>query len=273
MNQPSKVSSNPMNQLNAHRPRPSLRFLLPLLLLSSLGTASHAADAVPFKFVRVMTGDVTDRPALNSLMEKWTPFVKENFPASHRTEFHTDDSGKAIFVDFAKDLSEFERNEKEFQTEVEKYQSLNLPNLFPVWHQSFAALDTTVWENQPDLAYQPAGSDSWEQPFRMIRIFHLKRDKEGAFVEALKALNEVDVKAGFTVPRLVLKLKFGPDAPAIALISPAKDVLDYYTHYAKRAELRDKDPKGKETLDALRQATRRLEIHHDTLHPEFSKLK
>jgi len=74
-----------------------------------------------------MTGDVTDRPALNSLMEKWTPFVKEHFPASHRTEFQTDDLGKATFVDFAKDLSEFERNDKEFQTEVEKYQSLNLP--------------------------------------------------------------------------------------------------------------------------------------------------
>ena len=173
-----------MNQLNAHGPRPLPRLLLPLLLLGSLGAASHAADAVPFKFVRVMSGDVTDRPALNSLMEKWTPFVKEHFPASHRTEFQTDDLGKATFVDFAKDLAEFERNDKEFQTEVEKYQSLNLPNLFPVWQQSFTALDTSVWENQPDLAYQPAGGDSWEHPFRMIRIFHLKRDKEGAFAAA-----------------------------------------------------------------------------------------
>ena len=262
-----------MNQLNAHGPRPSLRLLLPLLLLGSLGSATHAADAVPFKFLRVMTVDVTDRPALNSLMEKWTPFVKEHFPASHRTEFLTDDVGKATFVEFANDLSEFERNEKEFQTEVEKYQSLKLPDLFPAWMQSFTAEEICVWENQPELAYQPAGGDSWEQPFRMIRIFHLKRDKEGAFAEALKALNEVDRKAGITIPRLVLKLKFGPDAPAVALITPAKDVLDYYTKYAKRTELRTSDPKGKETLDALRQATRRTEIHHATLHPEFSKLK
>jgi hypothetical protein len=262
-----------MNKLNAHAPRPLLRLLLPLLLLVPLGSASHAADTASFKFVRVMTGDVTDRPALNSLMEKWVPFVKEHFPASHVSEFQTDDSGKATFVDFAKDLSEFERNDKEFLTEVEKYQSLNLPNLFPVWEQSFTALETSVWENQPELSYAPSGGDSWEQPFRMIRIFHLKRDKEGAFAEALKALNEVDRKAGITAPRLILKLKFGPDAPAIAMITPAKDVLDYYTNYAKRTELRAKDPKGKETLDTLRQATRRSEIHHATLNPEFSKLK
>ena len=262
-----------MNQLNAHGPRPSLRFLLPLLLLGSLGAASHAADAVPFKFARVMTVDVTDVQALNSLMEKWTPFVKEHFPVSHHTEFLTDDLGKATFVDFAKDLSDLERNEQEFQTEVEKYQSLKLPDLFPAWMQSFTAAETCVWENQPELSYAPSGGDSWEQPFRMVRIFHLKRDKEAAFAEALKALNEVDRKAGITAPRLILKLKFGPDAPAIAMITPAKDVLDYYTNYAKRTELRAKDPKGKETLDTLRQATRRSEIHHDTLHPEFSKMK
>lgn len=107
----------------------------------------------------------------------------------------------------------------------------------------------------------------------MIRIIHVKWDKEAAFTEALKALNEIDRKAGITVPRLVLRLKFGPDAPAIGLVSPAKDVVDYYTNYAKRTELRSKDPKGQEPLDILRQATRRSEIHHFTLHPEFSKLK
>jgi hypothetical protein len=107
----------------------------------------------------------------------------------------------------------------------------------------------------------------------MVRIFHLKRDKEAAFVEALKAFNEVDRKAGITAPRLILRLKFGPDAPAFAIVVPAKDVLDYYTNYAKRTELRAKDPKWKETLDTLIQSTRRSEIRHDTLHPDFSKLK
>lgn len=273
MNPSSKVPSNAMNQLNAHGSQRSLRLLLPLLLLGSLGSTSHAADAVPFRFARFMTVDVTDRPALNSVMEKWTPFVKEHFPASHRTEFLTDDTGKATFVDFANDLSEFERNEKEFQTEVEKYRSLKLPDLFPAWMQSFTAAETSVWESQPELSYQSARGDSWEQPFRMVRIFHLKRDKDAAFAEALKALNEVDRKAGITAPRLILRLKFGPDAPAMAVIVPAKDVLDYYATYAKRDELRAKDPKGKETLDVLRQATRRAEIHHATLHPEFSKMK
>jgi hypothetical protein len=262
-----------MNKLNAHGPRPSLRLLLPLLLLGSLGSATHAADAVPFKFARVTEVDVTDGPALNSLMEKWTPFVKEHFPGSHQTEFLTDDLGKAIFVDYAKDLSDLERNDKEFQAEVEKYQSLNLPDLFPTYIQSFTASETSVWENQPELSYAPSGGESWEQPFRMVRIFHLKRDKEAAFVEALKAFNEVDRKAGITAPRLILRLKFGPDAPAFAIVVPAKDVLDYYTNYAKRTELRAKDPKWKETLDTLIQSTRRSEIRHDTLHPDFSKLK
>lgn len=262
-----------MNKLNAQGQRPLVRILLPLLLLGPLGSAIHAADAVPFKFARVMTVDVTDVAALNSLMEKWTPFVKEHFPVSHHTEFLTDDLGKATFVDFAKDLSDLERNEKEFETEVEKYQSLKLPDLFPAWMQSFAAAETCVWENQPELSYAPSGGDSWEQPFRMTRIFRLKRDKEAAFAEALKALNEVDRKAGITAPRLILKLKFGPDAPAFAMVIPAKDVLDYYTDYAKRNELRAKDPTWKGTLDTLRQATRRSEIRHDTLHPEFSKMK
>lgn len=31
--------------------------------------------------------------------------------------------------------------------------------------------------------------------------------------------------------------------------------------------------KGKETLVAMMQCVRRSEIHHATLHPEFSKLK
>ena len=82
-----------MNKLSAHGPRPLLRLLLPLLLLGPLRSATHAADAVPFNFARVMTVDVTDVAALNSLMEKWTPFVKEHFPASLRTEFLTDDLG------------------------------------------------------------------------------------------------------------------------------------------------------------------------------------
>jgi hypothetical protein len=113
-----------MNKLKAHGPRPLPRLLLSLLLLGPLGSATRAADTAPFKFARVMTVDVTDVAALNSLMEKWTPFVNEHFPASHHTEFLTDDLGKATFVDFAKDLSDLERNEKEFQAEVEKYQSL-----------------------------------------------------------------------------------------------------------------------------------------------------
>ena len=61
----------------------------------------------------------------------------------------------------------------------------------------------------PLTSYQPAGSDSGEQPFRMIRIFHLKRGQERAFTEALNDVNEVDRRAGITVPRRVLRLKFG----------------------------------------------------------------
>jgi hypothetical protein len=262
-----------MNKFNAHGPRLLLGLLLSLLLLGPLSSATQAANALPFRFARIMTVDVTDTAALNSLMEKWTPFVKEHFPASHRAEFLTDDLGKALFVDFANDLSELDKNEKEFQTAVEKYQSLKLPDLFPLWMQSFAAADTLVWENQPELSYAPSGGESWEQPFRMVRIFHVKRDKEAAFAQALKALNEVDRKAGITAPRLILRLKFGPDAPAFGMVIPAKDLLDYYTNYAKRTELRAKDPAWKEALDTLRQSTRRSEIQHDTLHPEFSKLK
>ena len=52
----------------------------------------------------------------------------------------------------------------------------------------------------------------------------------------------------------------GTVSPAIALVSPAKDGVDYCANYAKRTELRSKDPKGQETLDILRQATRRSEI-------------
>lgn len=160
-----------MNKLNAHGPRPLLRLLLPLLLLGSLGSATHAADPVPFKYAQVTTVELTDAAALNSLLEKWTPFVKEHFPAAHQREFLTDDLGKALFVDFAQDLSDFDRYEKEFQAEIEK------------------------------------------------------------------------------------------------------DAADYYTNFAKRTELRAKDPAWKEALDTLTQATRRTEIQHDTLHPEFSKLK
>jgi hypothetical protein len=47
-----------------HSGHESFETLLPLLMLGSLGAASHAAAAAPFKFVRVMTGDVTDVPTL-----------------------------------------------------------------------------------------------------------------------------------------------------------------------------------------------------------------
>lgn len=160
MNQQIKVRPSFMNKLNAHGPQRSLRLLLPLLLLGALGLATHAADKPPFKFLRLTTGDVTDRPALNSVMEKWVPFLKEHFPASHVSEFQTSDSGKAAFVDFASDLSDFERHDKEFQSELAKYQELKLPNLGPLWERSFAAMETSVWENQPELSYAPTRGDS-----------------------------------------------------------------------------------------------------------------
>ena len=256
-----------MNRLKRHLRRASL-----VLLLGPLASFANAADAIPtYKYARVTTVNITDRAALKNVMEAWTPFVKKEFPKYHTWQFRTDDSQRASWVESGNELSDFERIDQEFQTAVKKYQEMKLPDLRAAWLRSFIQVETTIWENLPDLNYAPPGDNAWEQNFRMIGVFHLKPEKEQAFVDALTAFNELDRRAGINHPRRVYKLRYGLDMPAIALVTPAKDAAGYHTGFAKRQELRLKDPKGKELLETLEQCVQRRENRHVTVHPEFSK--
>jgi hypothetical protein len=83
----------------------------------------------------------------------------------------------------------------------------------------------------------------------------------------------LDRKHGLTTPRWVLELRYGQNTPAIAVAVPAKDAFDYYAGFAKRENIRNQDPEGKEIFMALQDCTRSMDVRHVTIQPAMSNLK
>jgi hypothetical protein len=259
----------PMKKLTFCLQRTSI-FLIALLLLATSGS-SNAADTRPFKYVRLSTADIADRAALISVMENWTAFIKKEVPSYHPWHFHIDDERKASWANFASSLSDFDEQDKAFGAAAAKYREKSMRDPGE-WMRSFHSENSTIWEVQPELSSNPMGRASAEQPFVMVGIFHLKRDKVTDFAEGLKDLNALDHEAGIKPSRMVLTLKYGPDRPAIAIVSPAKDVIDYHTRYAQQTAMRQKHARFADIIRGLEQCVRSRENHRLTLQPELSKL-
>jgi hypothetical protein len=240
------------------------------ILLGTMASWAYAADT-SHKFFRTTEVQVMDMPALTGVMQDWSAYVKREFPGHHSYSFQTDDTGRAYFIDMAGSLADFERHDQENSQAREQRRSRSLPDLSSAWWRSFPAANTSVWERLPELCYGPANDVAWELPFRMVRIFHLKRGREEEVFTALKALNQLDESLGITAPRLVLSLRIGADTPAVALITPAQDLLSYYSGYTQRSEQRTKHPRGQEILSTLGNCSRRVDNRHMTIHPELSK--
>jgi hypothetical protein len=238
---------------------------LALLALTPFGTtAEKAAD---YRYVRVHSVQMEDRAALMKVQETWHAFVKKEVPDFHKYVFRTDDTGRASWVNFANELSDFEKQEKQFQAALQKYGSLKFPDVGVQWLQAFRSSDLTISELDSTLSYQHDPSAPLH-PFVKITVLHLKRDQEQDAIDALKQLNDLDHAAGIKTPRIVFWRRYGSDTPVMALVTPAKDIAEYYTGYAKRTELRH--AKGKEIIEKLIGCARKIENQHVTIHRELS---
>lgn len=233
---------------------------------------SRAQTPPAWKYITWTEIEVNDLPAVNSMMEKWTSFVKEHMPSYPPYEYMTGGDGKAYFVDFLKEFNDVPKTEDAFRKALEKYISLGLPDVSAQWMGAMNRVDSSIWELRTDLSYMPAGTAAaFEEPFRKLIIFHLKHDKVEAWQEATKAMNEADRKAGITKPRYVFEAKIGKDLPAFSYVVPAKDVFDYYSGFSDRTAKR-KAAGGGDASEALQRCTRKSEDLHLTMHPECSKL-
>lgn len=240
--------------------------------LLTLAVTSFAQPVPSWKYITWTEIEANDLNDVTSVVENWTKFVKEQIPDYTPYEYMTGADGKAYFVRFVKEFNDIPKSDEEFRRALEKYISLGLPDMSAQWQGGVNRADSSVWELRADLSYLPAETmAAFQEPFRKLVVFHVKRDQLEAWEEATRALNAADRAAGIKKPRFVFEAKIGKDLPAFSYVIPAKDVFDYYAGLANRTSKRQ-SAISDDPIEALERCTRLAEHLHLTMHPEGSKL-
>jgi hypothetical protein len=97
------------------------------------------------------------------------------------------------------------------------------------------SIDDEIWASRPDLGYSPESPrlQMTEQSFGRIALIYVQPAQTAAFEANLKERAALRKKHGIADGIDVAQLVLGADGPAYALISGAKDEVDFYTQIAK----------------------------------------
>jgi hypothetical protein len=203
------------------------------ILVASLISGGTAIAQQPPGMVRVTTVHVKlgQQRHFESLVPKvWDALKKAGGKTPYFVSAGVSDPGAYIMVSPVSGLAEVDAQEK----------SLNqaFASVPEVTAQVFAAsvsVDDEIWMNRPDLGYQPAQPrlPEAEQGFLRVAILHVDPAQTPALEAAFKERNALRKKYGITDAVGVAQLVLGADGPAYAILTSAKDEVDFYTQNAK----------------------------------------
>jgi hypothetical protein len=239
-------------------------------MAGSLIHSVNAAEPAPYKYLQVHSFTMADQRLLTNVLERWFVHVKKEVPNYPAVRFFTDDERRGYFSSVARELSEFDQQLAVVRKAQLNYREKGLPPLVEDYYKSFVTGDTVVWELQPELCFGPILGATAEQPFFMAVVANLHRGEEEAFGRQLSALNALDKKLGLETRRLVYSLRYGVDQPTFMILTPARDLLDYYSGRARRDERRRHDAAFPGIWQGLEACIRAQENVHLTFHPGLS---
>ncbi|HVS13229.1 MAG TPA: hypothetical protein VMV46_04860 [Thermoanaerobaculia bacterium] len=95
--------------------------------------------------------------------------------------------------------------------------------------------DWSLWRSRPNLSYVPENPRVTEAEEGFTRVVFLRPHPEhaGAFEELMKEVVALRKKHALTDAAYAWQLWAGADGPAFAVLIPAKDEADFYTHQAQ----------------------------------------